>query len=212
MKKQHLTRCLVLLLTVSMVFVFSACGAGSGGPSKAAKTFLKSLKNQDSENMAAVYLGKEPAMGYFGEKALASMDANDLFMSAIIEKFMDVICSFDYNVSNERINGDTAMVDVTMETVNMGAIVENSLIEFMPELFAAALTGDAAGAVDSFTEIFKENVKNTEPYVGTATLSLTLVDGEWMVDEIDSNEAFMNLLTGNLLGTLEDINNMLNQL
>lgn len=33
-----------------------------------------------------------------------------------------------------------------------------------------------------------------------------------MVDEINSNEAFLNLLTENLLGALEDIIIMLNQL
>ncbi|MBQ1301878.1 MAG: DUF4878 domain-containing protein [Firmicutes bacterium] len=192
---------LALALVIVLALAMTACG-GSGAsadtPTDAANAFLKAVQEQDTDAMAKVYQGDPAEMDLIGD---TEMDSEDIpaELSALLSEQMQ---QFEYEVSNEVVDEDTATVDVKITTVNIGKAFEDSINEFMEKAMAGEISSDTTEEelTKQLYAAFQEKLAAAEKdYEGTAVLNLTNVDGKWMVDQISQTDPLVNCLTGGLM-------------
>ena len=201
----------IALLTAILLLVMMFCACGAPSPTKTVDTFLTAIKDQNSETIASVYEN-----GSFDLLENSNDGTNgfieDEFSEELQNAIMEKVLSFDYELFDEKINGDTATVKVTMSTYNLGAAMD----EFMEQYITQALQMAFSGASDEDIEelantLFAEQIEKAEKYYsGTAVIDLTKDDDGWKVDGLDDTGEFMNILLGGLIDSLDNISESLN--
>lgn len=201
-------RKLAVCVTICLVAVFALCGCGGPTPTETADTFLSAVKSGDTETIKTVYDG-----GSFNllsavedEEAEEGDEAEDdnYFEEILLPKLQD----FNYELSNEKIDGNKATVDVKITTYDIGSAFSS----FMSEYFTQALTLAFDGASEEQIEKLANTLFETEinklkkrTYSETVTLDLVKKDDTWKVAAVDGDSSFLNALTGNMIKTLENL-------
>ena len=110
-------------------------------------------------------------------------------------------------------------MDLAITTYDMKAVFNNFYTEFMGKALEQYSGNSNNVSEEDYNkmalEILQEELsKVTEKdYTGEATLSLTKTDGRWVVDKIDeSNNEFLNAITGGLMDVLMDVVNTMNDM
>ncbi len=201
---------LLIAGTLFFALSISLCGCGDKAPTptETADTFLTAVKAQDTETIKTVYEGDTVDMlSSLDEEESDTEDSlmgDEYFEKTLLPKMLD----FDYELSNEKIDGDKATVDVKITTYDIGS----AFSAFMADYFTQALTLAFSGASDEDIE----NLANTtfeskmgelkeKTYSETVTLDLVNKDDVWKVAEIDDDSEFLNALTGNMIKTLDQL-------
>ncbi len=211
--KKILTAVLLTAMLISM------CACDTQAPAKAepadasavADTFFKALKEQDDETMATVYAGgKLDLLATAAQMDDLDKVIEDTGLSAVYEEQMKPrLLDFDYELSNEQVDGDKATVDVKVRTYGMGDAFTETFNDFIAQAFIMmALTNAteeeiAAKAAEALTA--KLTQLNSKNYEKSATLSLTKVDDQWIVDELQSGDAIVDVLTGGLVSAVNGV-------
>ena len=115
---------LALLISLMMVFSLTACGGPS--PTDVSDNFLTAIKNADNEALAECYVEDEFDLFQEASDAAESDDeedgdkeeaeADDALTKVYEENLVPKMLEFEYELSNEKIDGDKATVDVTEKT------------------------------------------------------------------------------------------------
>lgn len=194
-------------LSICLIIAFCACGTPS--PTETADTFLSAVKAQDQETVKTVYAGKTfDILGSMGEDDADAEDSESI--DSIFEKEMkDKLLDFDYTLSNEKINDTKATVDVEFKTYEFGKAMTNTMAKYIEKALPLAFSGASDEEMekimnDAFEEEF--GALTDKAYTAKATINLVQKDGEWKVAEIDSAGEVMNVLTGNLVNAIKEIN------
>ena len=118
-------------LIIAMVFTFASCGKdktdtassevttpvpAENSPTEAADNFIKALKARDNEALKKYYEGD------VGDLTLIEGD-DEPALSDMINSMLDKIMDFGYTISNEKIDGTDATVDVSIKTYDLGGIL-----------------------------------------------------------------------------------------
>ncbi len=164
----------ILLLALCLVLL-AACGEPS--PSDALKADIEKAKSSPDEIIEGI--GSDG----FGEEAT----------QALIDKVLD----FDYKLGEEKVDGETATVDLTITTYPLGEIFTNVL----SELFSSNLEELGAMTEEELTAYMDETLisnldKAEKNFETDLTVTLKKQDGKWVVEE---SEEFTNALTGGML-------------
>lgn len=203
----NLKRIALLALTVVGCCMLLA-GCSSPTPSQTVDSFLQAMKAQDTESMAKYYAGdaSDLAGSWLNESVGTDIDGSrDLTddEKAVMQKFAGKLCDFDYQLGDEKIDGDTATVNVSVTTYDFGEAVDNALNDYLEEAITQAFSGKELSTSKSnkiFYKAFDKQLdKLADKSVQTdAQLSLTKGDdGSWKVNDLD-NDA-VNALTGQLV-------------
>ena len=199
------------VLVIVLVIAISAAlfGCGSASPSDVVDTFLGALKAQDADTVAKVYSGNS------GSDLLSDVADSEELPDEIYSEFTDMMLSFDYTLANEQINGDTATVDVTFETYDFGNMFKSVISDYFTKAIGMAFSGASEEEteqvlVDLFSGRLAEMKEGERDFEATATISLSKVDGEWKVDEIDDESDFLDCLTGGIISAVTDISDSFN--
>lgn len=187
-----------------MVMTFCACGSQS--PTDVADTFLAAIKAQDSDAIKSVYA--DGALDLLGETEEESEEVlGDDFSDELEQELINKILEFDYEISNEQINGDTATVDVAISTYDFGSAMAEFASEYITQGLVLAFSGASDDEMNELANtLFEEQLEKAEKdYTGTTTLSLTKTDDGWTVDEIDEGGVFVDVLFGGLINSLENL-------
>ena len=113
---------LVITLVMTMLACLCACGSKIPTPTETADTFLTAMKAQDNETLATVYAGGDIDLLDKAAEADDSGEANEdsgltkVYEEQMVPKMLD----FDYELSNEQIDGDKATVVVKITTYRIG--------------------------------------------------------------------------------------------
>jgi len=163
----------ILLLALCLVFL-AACGSAS--PSDALKADMENAKSSPDEIMEGI--GDDG----FGEEAT----------QALIDKVLE----FDYKLGEEKIDGDTATVEVTITTYPLGEIFSTVITELMSNMEELSTMSE-----DELTAWMDETLmglldKAEKTYTSEVTVTLKKQDGNWVVQESDE---LSNALTGGML-------------
>lgn len=191
--KKILSLLMVAILSLTMV----GC-SNSPTPTETADAGIKAIKTLDLDGLAAVY---DQADGK--ENIDSTLDKEDKqLLENIKNSSLSKLLDFDYELSNEQIDGEKATVDIKITTYS----VEKAFKALMPKFFTFALSEESSNLSDE--QIVEKVLKmaeaemdkiTTKDYTTTATIDLVQRDGEWKIAALEENDKFLNGITGGLV-------------
>lgn len=220
MKKIPSIPAMIIAVVSALVIACAIAGCSSSPtPTQTADTFLKAIQNADTESASKVYSGSIDVgeLSGFGSAASTSSSGSTDEASEstqlgqeTLEALYSKIRSFTYEVSDEKIDGDKATVDVKITAYDLGGVISDFYSSYMQK----ALTLAFAGASDDQLTMLAEKelssaIDNAE--MGkekTVQLTMTKKDGTWMVDDLSGQEDFTDALLGGLISTTKQYNDI----
>lgn len=207
MKKSYKIISLVIVLMFSMV-MFAGCGSSTDTdtPTGALDGYFKAVKADDKDAMQELYAGKVTSS--LGESLVK--DDNSGLPEEVKKSILEKILDFDYELSNEKIDGDKATVDAKITTYNMGTAMENFMKSYMEKAMKVASEDpkNAEKKIEEMAgEIFNEELQKIEKkdYSKDVTLGLEKKDGKWVVSEFDEKSGIADALLGGLFEKLKEL-------
>ena len=130
-------------------------------------------------------------------------NANSDGIAAVEEMLGD----YQTELSNEVIDGDSATVDVTVKTYDMGNLISEYITDSISKALELSLEDENADYQSAIAEILQEKIDNCKAngktYTQTITITLHKEDGAWTVDESDTLD---DALSGGINAAMEEIN------
>ena len=202
----------IILAVFTALFFLSGCSS-TPSPTETTDIFLQALKAQDGEKMATLYSGTDldllEAAAESGEES--SEESTDTGLETVYEEqLLPKMLDFDYEISNEQINEDKATVDVKFTTYRIGDAFTAFFGDYISQAFMLAFSDVSDEELDSLdTTILSGKLADLteKTYEKTVTLSLTKVDGKWMVDKIQDGDDIIDALTGGLVTAFSNMEN-----
>lgn len=177
---------------------------------EAVDQFMTAIKDQDENAMQEVYAGDSVDVFL----ALDYEELNDSLDEQTLQLFDEKMHDFTYEIGEVTTEGDTATAEVTITTRDFGTLMREFLGDYYIKALKAALKGKDDGPImDAAVERLKEQLPTMEPTrEGSATLTLHLTDGKWVVDDVSKNTEFLEALSGGCYSAFEDTNAQLSEL
>lgn len=147
---------------------------------------------------------KDTSKNEEGDKEDKDPKMDKLFNEQLLPKMLD----FEYEISNEKIDGDKATVDVNIKTYRLGDTISSFFGEYMSKAFALAfldvsedrLNALAVSILSGKIADFKEKT-----FEKTVTLQMSKKDGKWIVNEIEEGGDFIDAISGDLASSFENL-------
>ncbi len=131
-------------------------------------------------------------------------DEDEAMFKALYKRLVD----FDYEVMNETIDDDSATVDVKISTYPFGAAMTEFISDYMTQALTLAFSDASEEKIEKLGEtLFNEkiNALSEKSFSETVTIKLNKTEEGWKVAEIPENSDFYNAITGNLIKSLENL-------
>ena len=218
---------------IALVFAAMALAAGllvvagcasTPTPTATVESAFNALKSGDFDKFSASYAGdldsvKEALSSDYINGTGAVTDALTDDQKAVLTKFVTMLFSYDFTVSDEKIDGDSATVAVDFTSYDMASVFKNALSEYFKQAFSLVFTNALSGAT-SVSEQYAyilydelsaqmENTANKTLAV-QATVELKKTDGKWVIQELSDDAK--NGLTGGLYTYIDQVSQSLNSL
>ena len=204
---------LAITAIMVMIAVLSGCGPKIPTPTETTDSFLQALKSQDAEAIASVYDGTDvdllEAASDSAEDNETDVDSEttDTGLEAVYEEQMlPKMLDFDYELSNEQIDGDKATVDVKITTYRIGDAFTAFFSDYISQAFMLAFSDASEEDLDALaTTILSGKLADLseKTYEKTATLSLSMKDDKWVVDNIEDSDELLDAITGGLVTSMK---------
>ncbi|MFQ9922136.1 MAG: hypothetical protein ACLRVU_01415 [Beduini sp.] len=182
-----------LLICLLCLGLWTGCSPKKDTPTTAAQTYLKEAKEKVNE------ASQEVLDQFTGTSGFTI--PNDL-----IKKLSD----FSFTITNEKITDTTATVDVTFTAYDFGKAFKATF----PSAFAYSLNESLSGTdqetiSQEVQKMFIDGFNTAEKdFTTTLTLSLHQDESEkWVVDD---NQDLQNIISGNLVNTVKELNDSFN--
>lgn len=136
-------------------------------------------------------------------------DAQTAAMSSLMQKIYD----FDYAIGEETIEGDTATVNVSITTYDLGTVFKTAMGNYISTALGMAFAGASQEEMEAalYEGLQSELDSLTEKdYTADVNLTLTKTDNGWMLDAL-SDEA-TDALTGGLESAANEVSESLSSL
>ncbi len=135
-------RAYALFIVALLLLGLTGCGGGQT-PTSVTKQFTDAIKAKDQATIEKVYTGKELEIVNNNIADLTGGTSEESTESSFDEEnaklLEDKLLSFDYEITNEKIDNDKATVDVSITTYKIGDAFTNLLANYIREAFALAL-------------------------------------------------------------------------
>ncbi len=185
------------ILFIALILSMTAC-TSSQGPEKVVDKAMQAIKAMDKEELSK----------YMDIDDLLGDDDSTINTEAISEEEVSVLFeNIDYKINSSNIDGDSAIVNLDIENIDMGLVLGQFLEEAFTFAFSDAFSDNSlsdeemeAAMTDLFLEIIEKNKDNTVS--NNVDVGLNKVDGQW---KIDIDEDFQNALTGNLIDMINSM-------
>jgi hypothetical protein len=174
MKKQHSSKVLLAILMLTIMvssLALVACGK-TVSPSDIATAELKAFQTEDVDELA---------------KAVAAGD--DITFP---DEFLKQLQEFTYKIDGEKIDGNKAVVNVTISTFDLGAAYNTSIVQVVKDYYTAALAGTAGTeeelTQDIFNAFFEAAKSTSKDYTKTVDVTLDKTDGVWAFNDTENGD------------------------
>lgn len=151
-------------------------GCSSNTPTKTVESFLNEIQKG---NFKSDMLLTEDAQSKVEEtQAIFSTDTQ--------KKFMETMSKLTYKVDSEKIDGDTATVIVTVNSMDLAEVYKNVMKDAVDYLFSTSLGGEPMSEEEEnayFDKLLNQNLDDTIYNEKTGELTLQKVDGKWKIEE-----------------------------
>lgn len=175
---------MIMLLTLS----FGVYGCSSKSPSNTVKNYLEQVKkgeNGDFSKLLNQTLDKAKK-----EKETPKKEAS----SESTKKITDSMKNLSYTINSEKIDGDSATVNVKVNGPDIATALANFFQKAITNAFSQAFSGNNGTKEESdklYENMLLESLNDIKYTERTGDISLTKVDGEW---KINNNDALTKLL------------------
>ena len=201
-----------LLIVSSLIVAVALCACGSPSPTETTDSFLQALKSEDSDAVKTLYADdKINILEEFEENNTGDVESKAI-AKLIEEEVKPKMLDFKYEISNEKIDGNKATVDVKLTTYDMGAAFTAFAGEYFTQAFTLAFSGTSEEELNALAEtLLSEKLTAAEKnYHQTVTVSLTQKDDKWMIDKFEENGVFFNAITGGIIDAVNGLNEAYN--
>ena len=134
-----------ILLIIAMIFTMAACGNKGPtqvpedeeeimSPTNTLDAFLKAFKARDVDELNEYYEGESDDLIFW-------KDMEEPALEGLMDKMMAKLLDFDYVLSNEKIDGKNATVDVNFKTYDIGGIMTDIFNSLKSDLYTLAISG-----------------------------------------------------------------------
>lgn len=185
-------------------------GCASASPSEVVSSTLDAVKGQDTETLAKYYTGDSSEISGGGLSELTgefvSVDNMTEAEKAAYDKLVAKMLDFDYTIEDERIEGDSADVEVSFASYDIGSAFVQSFSSYLGGAVAMAASGASS---DDITDGFYRQLSSDldglsgKTRTETATITLTKQDGQWKVDTL--SEGAIDAVSGGLYTAVEQL-------
>ncbi len=199
---------IIAIMTVIMTVGLAACGNPT--PSETVGTFLDAVKNSDSDAVKSVYAGES----FNFDKDLSDFEGDDKELAKITqETLIPKLMDFDYEIGEEKIDGDKATVEVAFTTYNFGDALTSFMTDYYTQAVALIFDDDAEKKMEKIARtLYKKSINDMKKdYKGKAKISLTKKDDTWVVDEIQDDDAFYNVFLGGAIDAMKELEKTYNE-
>ncbi len=195
---------ILFLLAVLLCFSISGC-KNNPSPSEVTDSYLKALKANDSTAISKLYLGESDLNQFISDSGVETESYSKEFLSAMQEKML----AFEYTLSNETIQENTATVDIAVKTYNVKDAFKAGIGEYFQQALSMIFSGVSDEEMEALAEelLSKHLSEATFDYEKNAVIHLSKIEGEWKVDDIKDNTDLTNALSGGLLEFAADMKN-----
>lgn len=176
----------VLLMLLAVVFITGAYGCGFGGvtktPTEVTSETLDNIKSGDSNKIQNIFEGN-------GLIKINSSKGLSVILPSSSDKMKKLLQNINYNVNSERIDGDDAVVNVTVTGPDLNEVFDKLISNMVNDIKSGELTSDnfdmnkMSAKYDGELSELLENVKTSER---TGDIELEKSRGKWVID--DENE------------------------
>ena len=197
-----------ILLIIAMVFTMAACGKNTPqqvsdpveeimSPTQTLDAFLKAFKARDTEALNEYYEGE-------ADELVILEDLDEPALQGLVDKLMEKLLDFDYTLSNEKIDGKNATVDVNFKTYDIGGIMSDIISNMLSDAAALAISGLTQEELEAeineiMTEKFEEYAEIAKKEkVYAVPVKLVMINGKWFVKDVSTADDLMNALSGGL--------------
>jgi len=178
----------IILMIMVLTLAFGVYGCSSKSPSNTVKNYLEQVKkgeNGDFSKLLNQTLDKAKK-----EKETPKKETS----SESTKKITDSMKSLTYTVNSEKIDGDSATVNVKVNGPDIATVLATFFQKAISTAFSQAFSGNSSTKeeTDKFYEnMLLESLNDIKYTERTGDISLTKVDGEW---KINNNDALTKLL------------------
>lgn len=203
-------RIAVAVLSVIMLMVMGACGQAS--PSDNAKIFLDAVKTKDFDAMVSVCDGEADTENGFDD---LYDDLYEDMPKEFVDKVMDVLFAYDYEIKGEEIDGDKAVVFVDMKCLPAGDAIRNidedEIYEKFLDEYGTLIDNGYDIPDDEIEEFYADYIADLlddlseKTFEDTIELQMVKTDEGWKVADLDENSDFLYVLGGGFGAAVEDM-------
>lgn len=193
--------------------LFALVGCGASTPAQCADTFFKSIKENNTDALAKLYTGDNVSEDINGllsflEEEDSNGENTDSISKENIQKLTTMIADFDYKIGDASEDGDTATVQVTLTTYNLGDAFSDFYKDFLDQAMTLALKGGNDEEITSLSnKILAEKLETCKKdCTATISLPMTKVNGSWKVNDLSDNDEVADAFSGKLLSAMNNTN------
>lgn len=188
---------LIFILIIAMAISLAACSTSS--PDKTVKGMLDSIKSWDVEAMKK-YI---PADDFYSQT-----DMNSESMATAEATMKLLVANMNYKITDTKVNGNTATVDVEITNINMKPVFQDMISEMFALAFSGVDISDETVQQQKISEIISSSIDKNKADTVTNKVSLTLTKGQdgWKADEPSID--FYDAVLGGFISAIQDSSSM----
>ncbi len=203
MKKKY------LLIFILLIFCLTSCSKQeTENPGETVVNFLKALQQQNYASAKAYYSENLDNLPNFKNKieAISPAVANELF---------NKLADFSYTIKKVEIDPNDknkASVTVSLQCYDLGSAFQNIILDYLKTDLEMTFDGAKDEEIIQKAEetILADISKSEKNFRQAIIIALTKEDDVWKLDKISENRELLNALSGNIINTIEEINNDIN--
>ncbi|QEH68156.1 DUF4878 domain-containing protein [Cellulosilyticum sp. WCF-2] len=205
MKKKSL----LIFISILLIFCLTSCSKQeTENPGETVVNFLNALQQQNYASAKAYYSENLDNLPNFRNKieAISPAVANELF---------NKLADFSYTIKKVEIDPNDknkASVTVSLQCYDLGSAFQNIILDYLKTDLEMTFDGAKDEEIIQKAEetILADISKSEKNFRQAIIIALTKEDDVWKLDKISENRELLNALSGNIINTIEEINNDIN--
>lgn len=169
----------LLVLAVAIMAMFALIGCGATAPKDVAKKYFEDVSSQTNSSFSKEAMKKQ--LG--GDSSTATANIPDSCLDAMI----DCIAKMEVTVTDEKVDGEKATVNLKVKGVNLNTLVNEAVTEVQSSLSADSSQDEIYA---KYFELVEKKLKEASLEERDAKINLTKSNDEWKVTENDADYGF----------------------
>lgn len=202
MKKSFIS--IVFLSLLIMLFV--SCNQNQSqvdAPDTVVSNFLQAVQQQNYASAKTYYAENLDNMANFRNQIeeISPSVANKLFSKMSDFSYMVHEVTIDPNDSTK------ASVALTITAYDLGKAFESTVLDYIKTDLEMTFDGSTSDdIIKQAEEVIVKDIESSEKtFVSDVTITLTKENNTWKLDKISDNTALINVLSGNIINTIDQL-------